>query len=50
MRQAFLFYTFMAIFIVTAIVTLLGVIGFFTIPETQLNMLLGASLNWRAPL
>jgi hypothetical protein len=44
MRQAFLFYSFMAIFIVTAIVTLLGVTGAVTIPTTQLNMLLGAFL------
>jgi hypothetical protein len=43
-RQAFLFYVFMAIFLVTAIVTLLGVTGVVTIPETQLNMLLGAFL------
>ena len=44
MREAVLFYSFMAIFIVTAIVTLLGVTGAVTIPETQLNMLLGAFL------
>jgi hypothetical protein len=44
MRQTFLFYSFMVIFIITAIVTLLGVTGVVTIPETQLNMLLGAFL------
>jgi hypothetical protein len=44
MRQAFLFYSFMAIFVVTAIVTLLGATGAVTIRETQLNMLLGAFL------
>ena len=44
MREAILFYSFMVIFIVTAIVTLLGVVGRIAIPETQLNMLLGAFL------
>lgn len=44
MRQAILFYSFMVIFVVTAIVTLLGVVGKITIPVTQLNMLLGAFL------
>ncbi len=44
MRQAVLFYSFIAIFIVTAIVTLLGVVGAVHIPATQLNMLLAAFL------
>lgn len=44
MRQAVLFYSFIAIFIVTAVVTLLGVVGAIDIPTTQLNMLLGAFL------
>ena len=44
MRQAVLFYSFIIIFIVTAAVTLLGVIGRISIPATQLNMLLSAFL------
>jgi hypothetical protein len=44
MRQAVLFYSFIIIFIVTAAVTLLGVIGLISIPPTQLTMLLGAVL------
>jgi len=44
MRQDILFYSFMTIFIVTALVTLLGVVGTLPIGETQLNMLLGAFL------
>jgi hypothetical protein len=39
-----LFYTFLAIFAATAIVTLLGVIGIVTIQGAQLNALLGAFL------
>ena len=44
MRQAILFYSFIAIFIATAVITLLGVVGVIEIPTTQLNMLLGAFL------
>ena len=44
MKQNILFYSFMAIFILTAVVTLLGVVGTLQIAETQLNMLLAAFL------
>jgi hypothetical protein len=44
MKQEVLFYSFIAIFILTAIVTLLGVVGVVTIGGTQLNMLLSAFL------
>jgi hypothetical protein len=44
MRQASFFYSFLGIFIATAIVTLLGVTGVVTIRDTQLNLLLGAYL------
>lgn len=43
-KEDFLFYSFMVIFVATAIVTLLGVVGKIEIAETQLNMLLGAFL------
>ena len=43
-RQAVLFYSFITIFILTALVTLLGVMGVLKIGEIQLNMLLGAFL------
>lgn len=44
MRQDILFYSFIVIFVVTAVVTLLGVVGAVQIGETQLNMLLSAFL------
>lgn len=39
-----LFYTFLVIFAATAVVTLLGVTGVFSIDSTQMNVLLGAFL------
>ena len=39
MRQTVLFYCFIAIFVATAVVTLLGIIGIIRIPETLLNVL-----------
>jgi hypothetical protein len=44
MRQAVLFYSFIVVFIATAVITLLGVTDVIDIPTTQLNMLLGAFL------
>ena len=44
MREAMLFYTFITIFIATAAVTLLGVVGVISIPEPQLSVLVGALL------
>ncbi len=44
MRQAILFYSFMLIFVITAILTLLGVVSIVPIKEVHLNMLLGAFL------
>ena len=44
MRQAILFYTFIAIFVATALVTLLGVGGAIDIPNSQLTILLTAFL------
>jgi hypothetical protein len=44
LRLEVLFYTFIAIFVATAVVTLLGVVGVIAIPPPQLNVLLGAFL------
>lgn len=44
MRQGILFYSFIAIFVATTVVTLLGVVGAVRVGETQLNMLLSAFL------
>ena len=43
-RLIALFYTFLAIFAATAVVTLLGVMGLVAITSGQLNALLGAFL------
>lgn len=42
LRLNLLFYTFLAIFIATALVTLLGLIGAVSIPSVQLSLLVGA--------
>ncbi len=44
MRKNVLFYTFIAIFVLTALVTLLGVLGAVTIERSYLNALVGAFL------